>query len=259
MANLPIGLTLGTAVWREGAAERRAMVAPLPGEPGRLVDLNRVEQVRLAKLGEGRAAAMADALVPSSLRQLLEAGPRGIQRAAQTLAYAAKWSQRQGLPEELGPPKGSYSLLACLPRPLTIRTGDGQFLDRLCVQGPGATLPAISEPTIAIVGSTQAKYVGCCIAAGSPLGPVLGAWLHVGELPEGEFSIRIGGFKRSMPTNAWSGLRPPRLRPAEVLLLPPPALRLPASISLNEKISIETCFELLELFYSAEPMHPMVQ
>jgi hypothetical protein len=120
-------------------------------------------------------------------------------------------------------------------------------------------VPAITEPTIAIVGSTQAKYVGCCIAANSPLGPVLGAWLYFAHLPEGHISIEIGNYKCSMPTDAWSDLRPPSLRPAEMMLLPPPKFRLPNSISPGEKIAIETCFERLELNYSAEPMHPMVQ
>ena len=53
----------------EGAAERRPRGAPSPRESSRLVDLYRVEQVRLAKLGEGRAAALAAETGPADLRR----------------------------------------------------------------------------------------------------------------------------------------------------------------------------------------------
>ncbi|NTV76339.1 MAG: hypothetical protein HGA66_19325, partial [Holophaga sp.] len=48
-------MRLGTACWAEGPTERRALVAQLPSDPARVVDLNRLERLRLAKLGEGRA------------------------------------------------------------------------------------------------------------------------------------------------------------------------------------------------------------
>jgi len=261
MASLHHSIKFGSAVWRMGASERRALVAPLPGDDNRVVDLNRVERVRLSKLGEGRAEAMADALVPSSLRLLLESGPRAIQRALQALSYAEKWHKRSGLPEEFAP-RSEYKILPCLPRPLSVRTSNGQFLDRLSVIGPGATLPAISEPTIAIVGSTEERYAGCCIAANSPLGPVLGAWLYVGQLNQediGDISVEIGSYKSVTPTDAWADLIPPPLRPAEVFLLPPSMLRLPNNISSGDKVIIKTAFECLELYYGAEPLHYIVQ
>jgi len=256
------GIKLGTAVWKEGFSERRALVAQLPGDTSRVVDLNRVERIRLAKLGEGRAESLADVLVPSSLRQLLESGRLGIQRAAQALSYADKWHQKNGLPEEFAPALGSYKLLPCLPRPLAVRTSLGYFLDRLSVHGPGAVLPAISEPTIAIVGyvgSIDEKCVGCCIAASSPIGPILGAWLYIGQLPQCSISIEIGAYKNSTPADIWADLTPPPLRTAEVFLLPAPILRLPNNISPKDKIIIETPFDRLEVRYGSDPVHPTLQ
>jgi hypothetical protein len=215
--------------------------------------------VRLAKLGEGRPEALADALVPSSLRQLLESGPRGLQRAAQALSYADKWHQKKGIPEKLAPMCGSYRLLPCLPRPLAVRASQGHFLDRLNIFGPRAALPAISDPTIAIVGSTEDKYAGCCIAATSPMGPVLGAWLCIGQLETGDFSVEIGVNNYTTSTDIWADLIPPKLRPSEVFLLPPPMLRLPNNVSSEDKIIIETFFERLEINYEHEPVHPMLQ
>lgn len=252
-------IKFGTAILKEGGTERRTMVAQLSNGEGRVVDLNRVEWLRLAKLGEGRPDALADAMVPPSLRQLLDSGPRGIQRARHTLLYAEKWHQRSGLPERLAPLPGSYKLLSCLPRPLSIRTSQGHFLDRLNIHGPGSTLPAISDPTIAIVGSTDDKYAGYCIAANSPAGPVLGAWLCIGQLHTGEISVQIGASKNSASIEAWADLIPPELNPSEVFLLPPPMLRLPNIASPDDQITIETSFERLEITYGREPIHPVVQ
>jgi len=262
MATVTHPIKLGSAVWSEGVSERRALVSPLPGDASRVVDLNRVERVRLSRLGEGRAEAMADTLVPSSLRLLLESGPRAIQRAAQALSYADKWHSRSRLPEEFAPGIDSCKLLPCLPRPLSIRTSDGHFLDRLNIHGPTSTLSAISEPTLAIVGSTEATYAGCCIAANSPLGPVLGAWLYIGQLRQddvGHISMEIADYKSVTPTDAWADLTPPALRPAEVFMLPAPMLRLPNNISPGDKIIIETAFERLEIHFGSEPIHHVVQ
>ena len=118
---------------------------------------------------------------------------------------------------------------------------------------------AVSEPTIAIVGSTEPEYAGCCIAANSPLGPILGAWLYIGQLPQGNISVEIGTYKSATSTNVWAELTPPALRPAEVFMLPAPMLRLPNNISPEDKIIIETPFDTLEINYGAEPIHPMVQ
>jgi hypothetical protein len=261
MATLPRGLKFGTATWNEGASIRRALVGQLPSDPGRVVDLNRVERIRLTKTGEGRPEPLADALVPASLRLLLESGPRGIQRAAQTLLYADKWHQRNGLPENFAPAANSYALLPCLPRPVAFKNCLGVLLDRLNIQGPMARVPAISDPTLAIVGTTETKYAGCCIAAISPLGPVLGAWLCIDQLPDiaDHISVEIGAFKTVTPMDIWTNLKPPPLRPAEVFMLPAPMLRLPNYIAPDERIVIETSFDRLEINYGDEPMHHVVQ
>ena len=94
-------MLLGTAAWSEGPVERRALVGRLAS--GRLADLNRIEAIRLRKLGEGDPERLAEALVPASLRRLLEGGPRALARAKQTLAYAEKWDRRDTLPVSLAP------------------------------------------------------------------------------------------------------------------------------------------------------------
>ena len=55
------GMKLGTALLTEPGRERRALVSPLPSDPGRVVDLHAVEAERLRKLGEGQAWALAEA------------------------------------------------------------------------------------------------------------------------------------------------------------------------------------------------------
>ena len=101
---------LGTAVWVEGAVERRALMARLVS--GRLADLNRIEAIRLRKLGEGEPERLADVLVPASLRRVLEGGPRALARARQALAYAEKWDRRGSLPK---PWRRSWSPWRCCP------------------------------------------------------------------------------------------------------------------------------------------------
>jgi hypothetical protein len=218
-------MKLGTAVWSEGTSERRALVAELPSDPDRVVDLNRLEHLRLAKLGEGWAERMAAALVPGDLRQLLEGGPRAIHRARQVLAYAEKWARRGGLPESLAPRAGSVRMLACLPRPLALRRWDGSALDRLAVQGPAATVTGLPGPTLALVG-LHGEPAGCCLALEHARGVVLGAWLELDLDWEGALDLDLGGQHRRLPLDAWRGLALPALRPAEVLLAPPPHLGL---------------------------------
>jgi hypothetical protein len=172
-------MKLGTAVWSEGASERTAMVAELPSDPGRVVDLNRLEHLRLAKLGEGWAERLAGARVPPGLRQLLEGGPRAIHRARQVVAYAEKWHGRGGLPESLAPRADQVRMLACLPRPLAVRRWDGSVLDRLALQGPSGTPSGRLLPTLALVGLHGDRPAGCCLALEHAQGVLLGAWLEL--------------------------------------------------------------------------------
>ena len=208
-------MKLGTATWSEGASERTALVAELPSDPGRVVDLNRLEHLRLAKLGEGWAERVAGALVPSSLRQLLEGGPRAIQRARQVVAYAEKWAQaRQPARSPWRPgPTRSGCWPAC-PGPLALRRWDGSPLDRLAVQGPSATLASQPVPTLALVGMHGEHPAGCCLAVEHARGVVLGAWLDLDLDWEGALELSLGGQRRRLPLDAWRGL-----------VLPPPARR----------------------------------
>jgi hypothetical protein len=211
---------LGTASWLEGPAERRALVARL-GED-RVADLSRIEAYRLGKLGEGRPEALAEALVPSSLRLLLESGPRALQRARQTVAYAEKWARRGDLPEILAPRLEAVRLLPCLPRPAALRTSSGVLLDRLALRGPGADLEALPFATLAVAGLGGGRLGGWCLALEGPETTVLGAWLLPGSLPSGRLEVASGSHHRSAPLTAWEDLELQALRPAEVCLLPPP-------------------------------------
>jgi hypothetical protein len=250
-------MKLGTAVWSEGSSERRALVAELPSDPGRVVDLNRLEHLRLAKLGEGWAERMAAAMVPGDLRQLLEGGPRAIHRARQVLAYAEKWHKRGGLPEALAPRAGSVRMLACLPRPLALRRWDGSALDRLAVQGPWAVLASLPAATLALVG-LQGEPAGCCLALEHAHGVVLGAWLELDLDWDGALELDLGGQHRRLPLDAWRGLILPALGPAEVLLAPPPNLRLGPGAP-GMAIRLASAFETLSLSLAEDGVHATVQ
>ena len=253
-------LRLGTASWFEGASERRALVAPLPSEPSRLVDLHRVERIRLAKLGEGRADALAEVLVPPSLRQVLEGGPRALQRLRQTLAYAEKWFQRGDLPDALAPSSTAVRMLPCLPRPAALRRGDGTHLDRLSVQGPGGTLGAVPQPTLAAVGLHRgAGVAGWCLALEDGAGAVLGAWMVLEYPQEGFLELRAGSHHRRVPMETWAGLEVPGLRAAEVVLLPAPKLRAIPDLVSGSDFSLLAPFETLPLRLGTDIPHLTVQ
>jgi len=251
-------MKLGTAVWSEGSSERTALVAELPSDPGRVVDLNRLEHLRLAKLGEGWAERMALAMVPPGLRQLLEGGPRAIQRARQVLAYAEKWHKRGSLPESLAPRTDQVRLLACLPRPLALRRWDGTPLDRLTVQGPGGTLASLPAPTLALVGLFGDHPAGCCLAMEHAQGVALGAWLELDPDWEGSLELSMGGQHRRLPLDAWRGLTMPALRPAEVMLAPPPHLRLGHG-GPGLEVRLAAAFETLNVRLAESGVHPTMQ
>ena len=211
-------MLLGTAVWAEGPVERRALVARLAS--GRLADLNRIEAIRLRKLGEGDPERLADVLVPASLRRVLEGGTRAWARVRQALAYAEKWDRRGTLPETLAPGQESAELLPCLPRPSSLRRMDGRSLDRLAVRGPGAELSAPPRPSLAALGLAGGTLAGFCLALEDGGSAVLGAWM-TDEWPRGSLELKAGAARRSLSFKAWEGLELPRLRAGEVLLLPP--------------------------------------
>jgi len=249
-------MLLGTATWAEGPTERRALVACLAS--GRLADLNRIEAVRLRKLGEGDPERLADALVPTSLRRALEGGPRALARLRQTLAYAEKWERRGTLPETLAPAPDSAELLACLARPATLRRLDGPCLDRLAVRGPGTFLAGLPQPGLAAVGLAGGGIAGFCLALEDVQGTVLGAWM-ADAWPTGSLEFRVGSSRRSVPLKTWEGLALPALHPGEVLLLPPPRLKPLPGLGGEAEVRLSAGFDQITLRIGPEGVHPTVQ
>lgn len=255
-------MRLGTALFPDGGRERRALVSPLPSDPSRVVDLHAVEAERLRKLGEGHPGLLADALLPPSLRRILEAGPRGLQRASQTLAYAEKWARRGNLPEALAPSLRQVRLLPCLPRPSSLRYPDGRFGDRLGLRGPDARLPwapGLSlRPTLAAVGQAASRPAGFALALAAGEALVLGPWVHTELLLEGTLEVRCKAGARATPLAAWVDLALPALRPCEVLLLPFPEWELLCPLP-GDKVLMETPFEALTVRFGREGTHPTLQ
>ena len=249
-------LALGTAAWDEGPTTRRALVARLAS--GRLADLNRIEAFRLRKLGEGDSERLAEALVPPSLRRVLDGGPRALARVRQALAYAEKWDRRGTLPEFLAPPASAVTLGPCLPRPAVLRRLDGSQLDRLSVRGPDAELSAAPNPTMAAVGQAGGTPAGFCLALEEAGSLILGAWL-TDTWPGGSLELRAGGTRRSVSLRAWEGLELPPLRAGELLLLPPPKLKPFSGLLGGAEVRLSTGFEQLVLRLSPEGLHPTVQ
>jgi len=249
-------MLLGTAAWAEGPVERRALVARLAS--GRVADLNRIEAVRLRKLGEGEPERLAEVLVPPSLRRVLEGGLRSLARVRQAVAYAEKWDRRGTLPEPLAPSLDAVQLLPCLPRPLALRRADGTGLERLGLRGPGAELSGQPQPGLAVVGLAGGSYAGFCLALEDVGGGVLGAWMAA-EWPTGTLELKVGASRRSVPLKAWEGLELPPLQAGEVLLLPPPRLKPLPELVAGTEVRISVAFELLSLRLRVEGVHPTVQ
>lgn len=248
-------MLLGTAVWADGALERRALVGRLAS--GRLADLHRIEAIRLRKLGEGDPDRLAEALVPASLRRLLEGGGRALARARQALAYAEKWDRRGTLPEALAPAETQVRLLPCLPRPAALRGPDGRGLDRFSVRGPGADLSGSPHPGLAAIGQAGGGIAGFCLAVEESGPVVLGAWM-VNAWPGGSLELRAGPARRSAPLRAWEGLTLPDLRPGEVLLLPPPRFKPLPELLPGAEVRVMAAFDTLLLRCGPEGIHPTV-
>lgn len=257
MALIP--LRLGTALLGAAPSQRQTLVAALPSDPDRVVDLNGMEEARQAKLGEGRPERLAGILAPVSLREVLEAGPRALQRLRQTVAYAEKWQRRGDLPQALAPRLTEIQLLPCLPRPSLLRRGDGTHLDRLAVRGPGAALHCLPQPTLAALGQHGGQPAGFCLAVEDIQGAVLGAWLEVDFVWTGHLAMRAAGRQRSAPLEAWEGLELPRLRPGEVVLLPPPRLKVLPEMLPGAAFTLQAGAETLHLSLAQELLHPTVQ
>lgn len=248
-------MMLGTAIFQDGSLERRTLVTRL--SDGRWADLNRIEQARLRKLGEGHPEALADALVPSSLRRLLEGGPRAFQRAKQTLDYAEKWNRRGDLPAWLAPSTESVTLLPCLPRPSQLRRADGTQRDRFQVKGPGAIIASQPQVMLAVLGGYGAVR-GYCLAAEDGETTVLGTWMTL-ELPLGQLELRASKHRRSVALDAWEDLEVPPLRTGEVLLLPPSRLKPFPALEPGTRLHVSWPLEDMELVLGEKLPHPTLQ
>ncbi|MBI4913896.1 MAG: hypothetical protein HY823_14270 [Acidobacteria bacterium] len=254
-------MRLGTAT-RGGEGARRFLAAPLPSDPDRIVDLTAVEAERLRKLGEGDPPRLAQALVPSSLREILEGGPRAWHRAEQTLAYAEKWAQRGPLTETLAPGLHQVRLMPCLPRPLSLRLPDGSFGDRFAIGGPDCRLPWTPglelRPTLAVAGQAGGLPGGFLLAVMAGGATLLGPWLHRSIDLRGTLFFDGPRSSRQTPLDPWSDLILPRLRPGEVLLLPPPIWEAPEFLP-GDRIHLRAPFGGLSFTLARAGTHPTLQ
>lgn len=247
------------ATFRRAGSSRGFLAASLPGDPTRVVDLGRVEEARLRRLGEGRPEGLARVLVPSRLGDALEAGPRVWVRVRQALAYADKWHRRGDLPEALAPSLRSLEAGPCLPEPSGLRRWDGQVLDLAHLRGPGAALEAFPQATLAAVGQHGGRPAGFCLALIGGTGVVLGTWLESEPDWDGALELRIGRLQRRAPLSAWEGLALGPLAPGEVVLLPPPRLRpLPPRCEAPE-LELRGPFDRLRVSLGVGLPHPTVQ
>ncbi len=87
---------------------------------------------------------------------------------------------------------------------------------------------------------------------------VLGGWLELDLDWDGSMELNLDGRRRRLPLDAWRGLVLPRLRPGEVLLAPPPRLRLGLGWS-GQEIRLTAAFETLTLHLAESEVHPVMQ
>ncbi len=251
-------MRLGTVLWMEGIAERLALVTPL--SDGRFADLNRIEHVRLAKLGEGAPDRLAGVLVPPSLRQVLEGGPRAMARVKQTIQYAEKWAGRGDLPDTVAYHPDRVRVLPCLPRPTALRTADGTHLDRLKVLGSDVVcLDQMPEAGLAAIGQAGGGAGGFCLAFRAGDVVALGDWLLVGEPFSGELTLRAGTHKRTASLSIYEGLELPPLHAAEALLLPPMRFRVLPGLDQADRLELVAPFDTLIARLLPEALQGTVQ
>lgn len=251
-------MRLGTVLWMEGIAERLALVTPLPD--GRFADLNRIEHVRLAKLGESAPDRLAAVLVPPSLRQVLEGGPRAMARVKQTVQYAEKWARRGDLPATVAYHPDRVRMAPCLPRPSALRTAEGTHLDRLRILGSDVVcLDQMPEAGLAAIGQAGGEPGGFCLAFRAGDVVALGDWLWVGEPFSGDLALRVGSHKRSASLSIYEGLELPPLRAAEALLLPPMRFRAFSGLDQADRLELVAPFDTLVARLLPEALQGTVQ
>lgn len=216
------GLIAFEGAWRSGKADRQALLALLPSDPARAVDLTAVEAVRLAKVGEGDPERLAAALVPPRLDGLLTSGPRGITRLRHTLAYADKWAKRGDLPASLAPLTAEVRTLPL--RHQRVLDAEGHVREGARLLAEGHTLPGSPQPTLALLGQQGKSPAGWTLACEAGGHVALCPWVVLGA-GAGAIELAIGGHRRRIPADAWSGVAWPQVAAGEVLLLPPPRLK----------------------------------
>lgn len=243
-------MRLAEARRRDG---RTFLIAPLPSDPTRLVDLSALEAVRLAKLGEGDPETLARALVPPSLEALLASGPRGLARARQALAYAQKWESRGILPEELA----SDRWLPKLAPPSGLMNLNGQRLDPGALLREGHALPGTPQATLCLVGQAGGLPAGLRMALLGEGRILLSPWIETEGA--GPLQLSVGGHRRKVTLEAWNGLDLPLLQPGEHLILPAPRLRPWPSLSKGAAIDLRWGADHLQAHLARALEHPTVQ
>lgn len=229
------------------------LIAPLPSDATRMVDLTALEAIRLAKLGEGDAETLARALVPPSLEALLAAGPRGLARARQALAYAQKWENRGILPEELA----SARWVPKRPAPQGFLTLEGRRLDPGILIKEGHALPGVPQATLCLVGQAGGLPAGLRMALVGDGRLMLSPWIETEGM--GPLQLVVGGHTRKVTLEGWNGLDLPLLQPGEHLLLPAPRLRPWPSLSKGAAIELRWGADHLHAHLARALEHPTVQ
>jgi hypothetical protein len=243
-------MRLAEARRRDG---RPFLIASLPSDPARSVDLTALEAIRLAKLGEGDPETLARALVPPSLEALLAAGPRGLARARQALAYAQKWETRGLLPEELASPRWHPRLTP----PTGLLTFEGRRLDPGALLKESHGLPGTPQATLCLVGQAGGLPAGLRMALLGEGRIILSPWIETEGV--GPLQLSVGGHKRKVTLEAWNGLDLPLLQPGEHLILPAPRLRPWPSLSKGAAIDLRWGTDHLQAHLARALEHPTVQ
>ncbi len=243
-------MRLAEARRRDG---RTLLIAPLPSDPSRLVDLTALEAIRLAKLGEGDPEFLAQALVPPSLDALLAAGPRGLARARQALAYAQKWESRGLLPEELA----STRWIPKLAPPSGLLTLEGRRMGPGALLKEGHALPGTPQATLCLVGQAGGLPAGLRMALLGEGRLILSPWIETEGV--GPLQLAVGGHKRKVTLEAWDGLDLPTLLPGEHLILPAPRLRPWPSLPKGAAIDLRWGMDHLQAHLARALDHPTVQ
>jgi hypothetical protein len=110
---------------------------------------------------------------------------------------------------------------------------------------------------LAVVGGSGDAR-GYCLAAEDGEATVLGAWMAL-ALPAGELQLRAASHRRNLALDAWEHLDLPRLRPGEVMLLPPSRLKPFPALEPGARLRLSWPIEEMELVLGENLPHPTLQ